>query len=928
MMLLQDASRKLYGRRQADRRRGSGVWLAPLAAMLLLASIWAPAAAHALDQPEAEGTRPWDRDPAPEEAARKIAFYERMEYLDRWSQEPTANQLLLDAIYYDLDIALDPPTHTITGELTATFEVNGAQADLLDLDLATTLSVSSVTIGGTPVAYAHANDLLTITLDRTYVQGETLTAVLAYSGTPDGSYGAFGFDSHGGQPMIWTLSEPFGARSWWPCEDWSDDKADSMDIRVTIPAGLIVASNGKLREVTYNGATDTYWWHEGNPIATYLVSLAIHPYTVTTDYYHYSDTDSMEIVFYDYPDHAASNYPENMRVKDMIGYFAGVYGEYPFLDEKYGHAEFNWGGGMEHQTCTSLGAYYESIIAHELAHQWWGDMVTCATFHDIWLNEGFARYSEALWLGDQYGPEGYWGKMNSTRYYGEGTIHVPDLTDWNRIFHTGLTYNKASWVVHMLRGVLGDEDFFTFLLAYRDAFEYGAATTAGLQSVAESVSGLDLSDFFQQWIYEEYYPVYGHSWECVDMGTHWELQLAIDQLQTNTVVFHMPIQMRAELTGGGTFDFTVDNSLAHQEYTIELPAEAEQVLLDPEDWILKIVQEPVVNPTFADGILLVNGVDWNTYGAEIYSAYEDRAFWGDLEISFWDIFSEPSGGYPSTLPAPLGHGRVPSADLGRFSDVIWIGNNYNGDIGAWLNTSILSYLEVGGNVLLMSRQGEEFLYQDLRDYLGITGVIGGRSLWDCVAQHPDLTNIGRIGTQSYCATFNTTLTHATSTLLYVVDQGYNPDEGIGVMRAPDDGGTHNPYGGRFAFLSGRPYRWNHADLATNVETIIETLFLDPSAVEPGGPGATARLSLQLPSPAVAGAQMRFQLPQAEEVALAIFDSQGRRVRLLAEGAYPAGLHQVRWNGLSDRGHQLPGGIYYVRLTAGQEQRNRSLLMVR
>jgi len=897
-----------------------------LAAVLFIG--WLTAAAAVAEPLESIDPRPWELDIVPEEAARKAAFYERLTHLERWSQEPTVHQTLVDARYYDLALALDPVAHMVAGTLGARFEVNGPQATQVDLDLAVTLSVSNVTVGATPVTFTHANDVLSIILDRTYLQGETIQIGLSYSGTPDASYDAFGFDSHGGQPMIWTLSEPFGARSWWPCEDWSDDKADSVDLHITVPAGLIVASNGKLRGVTHNGATDTYWWHEEHPIATYLVSLAIHPYTVTTDYYAYSPTDSMDIVFYDFPDHAAGNHAVNMMVKDMIAHFATIYGEYPYLGEKYGHAEFNWGGGMEHQTCTSLGAYYESIVAHELSHQWWGDMVTCATFHDIWLNEGFARYSEALWFDHVYGPEGYWGRMNAIRYYGGGTIYVPDLSDWNRIFDGNLSYNKAAWVVHMLRGVLGDEGFFDFLLAYRAAYAYGATTTAGLQAVAESVSGLDLTDFFQQWIYGEYYPTYGYTWEVVEQGGAYELNLTIDQIQTLTGLFHMPIRMRAELAGGGTLDFTVDNWQASQQYVIAVPGPVAGLQLDPEDWILKRVQEPIVNPTFAEGTLLVNGIDWASYGTELTSAYQDRAFWGNLEISFWDCFAEPAGGYPATLPEPLGRGRVPADQLGRFANVIWVGNNYNGDLACWLNTSILAYLEAGGNVLLMTRNGESFLEPPLQTYLGITGVTPGRTFYDCISMHTELTNIARLGTQSYNITFAPELVLPTSTLLYVADQGYTPNLGIGVLRAPTEGGTHNPFGGRFAFLSGRPYRWNHADLAANVETIVTSLMGGGAGLGGEQSAGRAHLALRLPSPALGAAQVAFRLPRATSVQLAVFDSQGRRLSVLTDAQWPAGEHRLAWNGRTDRGAAAPAGIYYVRLQAAEEALSRPLLLIR
>ena len=871
-----------------------------------------------------EALKPWEEDFAAEEAARKIVFHER---LTRWSEEPTANQLAVDARAYDLALSVDPVTESIAGTLVARMEVSGPAVEQIDLDLATGLVVTEVTVEGAAAAFTHATDLLAVHLGRTYLPGEQLTVGVSYAGTPPSSYGAFGFDEHDGQPMIWSLSEPFGARSWWPCDDWSDDKADSVDLRVTVPAGLIVASNGKLREVSHDGATDTWWWHEGYPIATYLVSIAVHPYAVSTDSYVSASNDTLPIEFYMFPGDAGAYADENALTSGMIAFFATVFGEYPFMGEKYGHAEFLWGGGMEHQTCTSLGAFFESIIAHELAHQWWGDMVTCADFHHIWVNEGFARYAEALWFEHTAGAEGYRGRMSAIRTYTAGTIYVPELSDWGRIFDTELTYNKAAWVLHMLRGVLGDEDFFAFLLAYREAHAYGPATTEDVQAAAESVSGMDLGDFFQQWIYGEYYPVYEYTWANETGPGGPRLYLAIDQVQTDTGLFHMPIPVRVTLAGGGIQELTVDHALAHQEYRLVLSAEAEYVELDPDEWILRRVIEPIVDPTFGAGVLLVNGVDWATYGDEIVSAYEDRAFWGDLEISFWDYFTKPDG-YPTTLPEPLGHGRVPGWVLGDYLAVIWVGDNRNGDLDGWLNTSIPSYLEAGGNVILLTRFGEKFLDVWMRDYLGITVTATERTLYDCVSVHPELGNIARLGSQSSCAVFARELSQPTSALLFEARLVFDPDVGIGVLRVPEEGGTHNPKGGQFAFVSGRPYRWDHANLAANVETIVGWIQ-DAWAGAPEPADREALFSLAVPSPALGQARIRLSSAAAQPLRLTVYDAQGRQVRELFSGTHAAGIRVHAWDGRTDAGAPASSGMYFVRV--GNEEgahRAKRLLLVR
>ncbi|MBI4719680.1 MAG: M1 family metallopeptidase, partial [Chitinivibrionia bacterium] len=378
--------------------------------------------------------------------------------------------------------------------VTVTGEVLSETLAEVDLDLATTLTVAHVDGEGSPLLpFSHANDLLTVSLPAPLSQGEAFSLTVYYSGHPDYSYGAFGFSSFNGLPMIWSLSEPFGARSWWPCKDVPSDKADSVDVRITVDSSLIVASNGTLLGVTDNTSTKTYHWHEGYPISTYLVSVAIHPYTTFSDWYRYSPTDSMEVQFYVFPSHYGVVQPTYALTVDMIEAFADLFGEYPFLDEKYGHAEFTWGGGMEHQTITSLGGWSEYLIAHELSHQWWGDMITCDDFHHIWLNEGFATYAEALWSEYAYGMEQYHLDMQAAEYFGAGTIYVDDTSDWNRIFHSGLSYNKGSWVLHMLRHVVGDSTFSHILKTYYadTRYQYGTATTEEFRDLCEAESGMD-----------------------------------------------------------------------------------------------------------------------------------------------------------------------------------------------------------------------------------------------------------------------------------------------------------------------------------------------------------------------------------------------------------------------------------------------------
>jgi aminopeptidase N len=295
-------------------------------------------------------------------------------------QQITANQEDYDIKYYALDLTPDPTTKILSGIVQVVAEVIAPTLDRVELNFWDGMSITEVHPSNSPniqLNYGRNNDILSINLDKTYVQGEKFSLVIVYNGRPQNSnYFSFSFDTYDGKPMIWTLSEPFGARAWWPCKDVPSDKADSVDIRVTVPSNLIVASNGTLRETIAEGNKTTYWWHEKYPIVTYLISLAIHPYEVHYDDYPYNNgTDTMKIHFYTFSGNYNQYSAINAKVKDMIACFSQLFGEYPFVEEKYGHADFLWGGGMEHQTCTSLGAWNEPTYAHELAHQWWGDLI-------------------------------------------------------------------------------------------------------------------------------------------------------------------------------------------------------------------------------------------------------------------------------------------------------------------------------------------------------------------------------------------------------------------------------------------------------------------------------------------------------------------------------------------------------------------------
>ena len=503
----------------------------------------------------------------------------------------TEAQEKIDVSYYRINIDIDLEIEQISGAVVVNGSVGIDQPDSIQLDFSDQMVVDSVKYYGEEWPFEHLNDKINIPVpDATIPEGYDFSIEVFYHGEPPSTgFGSFNFDEHMNIDHVWTLSEPYGSRDWWPCKDDPSDKADSADIIIIVPNDQIAVSNGVLvDEEDMGDGRKKYHWSERYPICTYLVSIASYPYTVWYDEYIGLNGDTLPLEYYVYPDHYDLVYDNYLLTKNMMEVFADKFGEYPFMGEKYGHAEFGRGGGMEHQTITSLGGYSQWLIAHELGHQWWGDLITCASFHHIWLNEGFARFSEALWEEAYNGEEAYKNYWLSHSYYGAGTVYVEEPNTASQIFNGNLTYNKAGWVVHMLRGVMGDSLFFETLKSYgsNDSLAYSAATTEDFQLVCEDISGLDLEDFFQQWIYNDYYPRYALYWEMQDTG---ELIVKIEQTQ-NWQYFHMPIDLQVILPND-TLLFRLDNDGESQEYNLGVIAgEPYAIWLDPENWILKEVE--------------------------------------------------------------------------------------------------------------------------------------------------------------------------------------------------------------------------------------------------------------------------------------------------------------------------------------------------
>lgn len=499
----------------------------------------------------------------------------------------------IDVTYYKLDLNVAVAPFYLRGRVTVKARSLVDSLTGITLDLADAMTIDSILRQNAPLGFNRSNGTVRISLNRSYLANEIIALDIYYRGVPSPTgFGSFVSGGHAGVPWVWTLSEPYGASDWWPCKNHPTDKADSVDVWVTCQSSLKVGSNGKLIATVDNGnGTHTVKWSERYPIATYLVSIALTNFAEFSNWFHYSPTDSMQILNYVLPEHlqgALANLPKTV---DALRIFSNAYGLYPFINEKYGHSEFGLGGAMEHQTMTSTTTFTENTVAHELAHQWFGDLITCANWQNLWLNEGFATYSEAVYAEAEYGEEAYWNAMNfrmGNALRAVGTLFLQDTTSVSQMFQTDRVYSKGATVLHMLRHVLGDSVFFRSLRSYvaDPRFRYNVATTEDFEQVCEGVSGQNLGYFFNEWVYGEKYPKYDLQWH-LDSAGH-SVTVTIDQETgtTNPSFFTMPIDIR--LTAA-TWDTTVVvfHLFSGQEFTIETSHAPTQVVLDPDHWILR-----------------------------------------------------------------------------------------------------------------------------------------------------------------------------------------------------------------------------------------------------------------------------------------------------------------------------------------------------
>jgi aminopeptidase N len=502
-----------------------------------------------------------------------------------------------DVQFYGLDLQVNINSDRISGNTTILVEVLRSSFDTLVFELYHTLDVDGVLVNGTEMSFTQEGDELYIILDSPRSSGELLSAQVFYGGqTGEGMVRET--DEEWGVPVTFTLSEPFYAKDWFPCKENLGDKADSVHVFITTDYGLMGVSQGLHTGTTYfpNGKV-RHEWKSNYPIAFYLISLAVadyQEYNIEVQPEGLSSPILIQNFVYNVPDCLETYSGQIGATIPIMEVFSELFGPYPFREEKYGHYLWPWGGGMEHQTMTGMGNFEFYLIAHELGHSWFGDYVTCATWQDIWINEGFATYAGYLAtenLAPEFadGERGY--RFTRALREPDGSVFVPeeDADNDARIFSGNLSYSKGMALVHMIRYELQDDDvFFLTLQNFIERFANGVATGLDFKEVLEETSGMDFTDFFMQWYFGAGYPIYDVAWEQVDQTL--SLHSTQSASSTQTPFFRMSMEYRINYTGGDTV-VRVFHGASEETYQFQIPHEVTGVEIDPFNQVLDGVAE-------------------------------------------------------------------------------------------------------------------------------------------------------------------------------------------------------------------------------------------------------------------------------------------------------------------------------------------------
>ena len=534
-----------------------------------------------------------------EEAERKsMISNELMRYSKMIDYNVNPNTLNYDLRYQRLELQLDPAQQYVSGTVTSHFIPNQNMASIY-FDLSNTLTVSEVKYHGSNLPFTQLSTKEVKIDFPAGIPAATLDSLsIKYSGAPDtgGSAGdAFTISNQSGVPALYTLSEPYGAQEWFPTKQSLNDKIEKVDLMINTPSQYNVASNGKLfSETVLPGNRKLTFWQTNYPIPAYLIALGI------TNYTKFNDTmgnPPFPFVNYLYPSTTSnSTIMSNIDwTKTVMNTFEQYFGPYPYRNEKYGHMQFGWGGGMEHATMSSMGSWGRGIIAHELAHQWFGDKVTCGAWNDIWLNEGFATFgehlaNEKLLMTNSQFMSYLSSEMNYITSSAGGSVYVSDtnLGNTGAIFSGRLSYSKGGYVVRMIKWILGDDAFYSALKDYhaRPQLAYGYAKTEDLKNSLLESTGKDFTEFFNDWIYGQGHPTYQIRW---NQTADQMLRFKVSQTTSHSSVnfFEMPLPIKVNGTGGQVAYLVLNHTTKNQNFAEQVNFPVVSIQFNYENQILQ-----------------------------------------------------------------------------------------------------------------------------------------------------------------------------------------------------------------------------------------------------------------------------------------------------------------------------------------------------
>jgi len=522
---------------------------------------------------------------------------------------PDPRQGKFDVLHYTLDLQIHPYLPGISGSVLVVSVAGDEPVDQMVLDFLDNMNCTSVDLvypnATKNLAFEHADDLIVADLPVPMLPGDFSLVEVFFNGVPapDGLFGYQVSVTAGGSPIVATVSEPWSARSWWPCKDDPRDKA-SVRTNIMMLDGFTAVSNGILE---YKSGRQ-WTWFERLPISTYLVSLAITEYVEIHDQYD-GPAGPIDLRHYVFAEDEAAAREDLSILPEMLDFCGELFGPYPFVDQPFGIAECVWDEAMEHPTAVTYGNVlitgthqFDTVLMHELAHMWFGDMITPVDWTHVWLNEGFATYAEALWAEHVYGPTGLRNFMASHDWghgYGVDTLIRNPASSYPPYYFRTIAYHKGAWVLHMLRRWLGDDTFFAALSLYLNdpALRFGNAHSLDFQRACETASSRDLAWFFDQWLYRTTYPMLKLDWRNNWQEGANEFRVRLRQEQDaepdgSRPAYQIPVELRLIGTGLDS-TITIVTHRLDQEFMIPLGATVTRVIVDPDRWLLHdMVSDP------------------------------------------------------------------------------------------------------------------------------------------------------------------------------------------------------------------------------------------------------------------------------------------------------------------------------------------------